>query len=84
MREADGWHLGHAEQLCCLDAAVAGDDDVVLVDEDGVVEAERRDAVGDLADLPARMRARVARVGLQIGEGTDDDLEAGSGRRTRD
>ena len=27
VREADGRHLGHAEQLCCLDTAVAGDDD---------------------------------------------------------
>ena len=75
VREANGRHLAHAEQLRCLDAAVAGDDEAILVDEDGIVEAERRDAVGDLADLPARMRARVARVGLQLREGTNDDLE---------
>ena len=28
VREANGRHLGHAEQLCCLDAAVTGDDHV--------------------------------------------------------
>ena len=75
VREADGWHLDHAEQLCCLNAAVPGDDHVIVVNEDGVVEAERRDAVGDLAHLPARVGARVARIRLQMGEGPDDELE---------
>ena len=57
----------------------------VFVDEDGIVEAERRDAVGDLADLPARMRARIARVGLQLEERTtDDNLRSSSGPRPRE
>ena len=75
VREANGRHLAHAEQLGCLDTAVPGDDETIFVDEDGVVEAERLDAVGDLVDLPARMRARVARVGLQLREGMNDDLQ---------
>ncbi len=49
--------------------------EVAVVDEDRIVEAERLDAVGDLADLPARVRARVARVEFQLRDGTDDDLE---------
>ena len=46
-----------------------------FVDEDRIVEAERRDAVGNLADLPARMRAGVARVGLEGRDRPDDDLQ---------
>jgi len=40
------------------------------------VVAERDIAAGDLTDLPARVGARVARVGLQFGEEPDSDLEA--------
>ena len=34
-----------------LDAAMPGNDDVVLVYQDGIVEAERADARCDLSDL---------------------------------
>ena len=38
MREANRRHLGHAEQLGGLDAAVAGDDDAVVINEDGLLK----------------------------------------------
>ena len=41
MREAKRQHLGLAEQLCCLYAAVPGDYETLRVDKDGIVEAER-------------------------------------------
>src|SRR3546814_2239233 len=44
-----------------LDPAVAGDDAVLVVDQDRVGEAEAGDAVGDLADLLLRMGPRVGR-----------------------
>jgi hypothetical protein len=37
--------------LCCLVAALARDERPVLGDQQWVGEAERHDAVGDLADL---------------------------------
>ena len=75
VREAYRRHLGQAEQLRCFDAAVAGDDETILVNEDGIVEAECGDTVGDLTDLPVRVGPRIARVGPQLGQRTDDNLE---------
>ena len=66
-------------QLRRFDAAVAGDDEAALVDEDRIVEAERLNALGDLADLPTRMCARVARVRLEGRDGPDDELEVVEG-----
>jgi hypothetical protein len=45
---------------------VAGNDFVVIADQNRVVEAEPLDAVGDLADLLAGMGARVTAVGVRI------------------
>jgi hypothetical protein len=42
---------GPASTRPCLDAAMPGNDDVVLVYQDGIVEAERADARCDLSDL---------------------------------
>ena len=75
VRQADRRHVGQPKQLRRFDATVAGEDDEVFVDEDRIVEAERRDAVGDLPDLPARMRARIAWVRLEGRERTDDNFE---------
>jgi hypothetical protein len=54
---------------------MASDDAVVFVDKDRIVEAERRDAVGNLPDLPARVRSGVARVGLEGRDRPDDNFE---------
>jgi hypothetical protein len=74
MLEPKGRHRGKTEQLRGLDPAVAGDDAVILVDEDGVVEAEGLDAGGDLL---RRMRSCVAAVGLEIAWRTMLDRESG-------
>lgn len=63
------------------DAAVAGDDAAVLVDEHGVVEPERCDARRDLGDLPVAMRAGVAVVGLEAAHGQRRDGELVHARR---
>jgi hypothetical protein len=42
---------------------VTGDDDAVLIDEDGIVEAERPDAGGNLGDLLGAMGAGVSAIG---------------------
>ena len=76
VREAHRRHLGHAEQLCGLDAPVAARITPSSSTRIGIVEAERLDAVGDLADLPAQCVRALRGLDLRSGEGTDDDLEA--------
>ena len=53
------------EALGSLDAAVAGNNDVVGVDQDRIVEAEVADRGRDLADLLVGVDARVAGIGFQ-------------------
>ena len=55
-----------AELLGSLDAAVTGDDATGLVDQHGVVEAERPDARRYLGDLLRAMRPRIATVGFEL------------------
>ena len=57
--------LSHSQKLCGRKPAMAGEHHVVLVDEDGIGEAETLDTVGNLPDLLAAMDPRVARIGLQ-------------------
>ncbi len=54
------------EQLCRCVAAVAGDHDAIVIDQDRHDKAECRDAVGNFTDLLARMGARVAPVGREL------------------
>ena len=41
----------HIEQLCCLDPSMSGNDLVIVIDQNGVIEAEPLDAARDLPDL---------------------------------
>jgi hypothetical protein len=66
--KANGGYALELEKLGRLDSPMASDDLVIPVDEDGIVEAEGADTRGDLADLLVRMRARVARIGLERGD----------------
>jgi hypothetical protein len=50
-RQHDDRHFREAEKLCCLVAALAGDERPVFIHQQWVGEAERGDAVCDLADL---------------------------------
>jgi hypothetical protein len=50
-----------SEALCRLDAAVPGDDPILLVDQYRVGESELPDTPGDLADLLLGVGTRVAR-----------------------
>ena len=51
MFEPNDWHGLKTKKLGSLDATVAGDDDVVLVDQDRIVKAEGTDAGRNLCDL---------------------------------
>ena len=62
--EADRRHLGPAEQATGFEAAVAGDELAVAVDQDRHVEAEGLDAAGDLLNLALGVSTRVARIGV--------------------
>jgi hypothetical protein len=53
------------QQLCCLNAPVSGNDLVIVVDQNGIVEAETLDTPSNLLDLPRRVRPGVARVRSQ-------------------
>ena len=68
-------HFSPAKLSCRGNAAVAGDDQVVFIDQHRVHEAEALDRGGDLLDLPPGMGPGVARMGLQ--SGNRDHLRAG-------
>jgi len=60
-RQAKRRHVFEAEKLGGLQPAMAGDDFVIVVDEDRIGEAEPGDAVGNLPDLLFGMCAGIAR-----------------------
>src|SRR5271165_804329 len=66
MIERNRGNLGPAEPLGGQQPAMPGNHFAVSFDEDRNVEAERLDALGDLADLFGAVLASVARVGLQL------------------
>jgi hypothetical protein len=59
---------------------VAGDDAVILVDQNRVVKAEGLDAGGDLGDLLRRMRPRVSAVRPQLCRRLENELEVCQGQ----
>jgi hypothetical protein len=59
----------HAQQLCGFHPAVAGDDLVIIADQDRIGEAEALNAVGDLPDLILGMEAGVFRERPQTCDG---------------
>jgi hypothetical protein len=65
-RQHDDRHFRQAEQLCRLVAALAGDECPVFSDQQWVGEAERDDAVGDLADLLAGMGPGITPIKLDL------------------
>ena len=48
-----------------LNAPMSGNDLVIVIDQNGVVEAEPLDAARDLLDLLRRVGTRIARIGSQ-------------------
>jgi hypothetical protein len=64
-RQAKRRHTFQAQKPSGFQAAMPGDDFVVIVDEDRIGEAEPGDAVGDLPDLLFGMRAGIAGKRLQ-------------------
>jgi hypothetical protein len=69
-------NLGDPEKLRGLDSGVAGNYRVPRIDQDGDVEAEPPDALGDLPDLLLRMGAGVARIRTEVVQRSVLDLEA--------
>ncbi len=57
--------MGHTEELCRFDPAMAGDDAVVIAHENGICETETRNAVRELADLALGMRTGVPGICLE-------------------
>src|SRR5437868_7207509 len=72
--DTDGRHFFEAHGARRGDAPVAGQDLPVLVDDDGIGEAEAADAGDDLLDLRLRVAARSIRPGLEIGKVRIADL----------
>src|SRR5437870_5201821 len=62
-----------AEELGGLDPAMTGDDLMIVADQNRVGKPKPLDAVGDLADLLARMGTRIASIGSQIRNGYSFD-----------
>ena len=60
--EPDRWHLGPPKITAGQQTAVSGHDGEIGIDQDRHIEPERRDALGNLADLPATVAARVVGV----------------------
>jgi IstB-like ATP binding protein len=58
--DRDGWDQIQLEKLCRREAAMAGENRSVLVDQDQVPKPDRLNELGDLPDLRLRMRARIA------------------------
>jgi hypothetical protein len=65
MLDPDGRHHLETQRACRLDAAMAGDDHVRLVDEDRIGKAELANRGRDLMDLFPRVNPRIARIRLQ-------------------
>src|ERR1700722_13447774 len=65
MEQANGRNRLHIEQLGSLDTPMSGNDLIIVVDQYGVVEAEARNAAGNLPDLLGRVGAGIARIGSQ-------------------
>ena len=63
--ELDRRHLRHPDRLCREQTAVSRDEDAFRIDQDGVREAELPDRGHDLLELAFRVRACIARVGLE-------------------
>jgi hypothetical protein len=76
MVQADDGHGLEPELLGRLQAGVARDDAISLVDQDRIDEAELLDAVGDLLDLLLGMGTGIARIRLEIRDGDMLDLKA--------
>ncbi len=65
MGQTNGRNRLHIQQLCRLDPPVSGDDLVIIVDQDGVIEAETFDAARNLLDLLGRMGTGIAWIRSQ-------------------
>jgi len=64
--EPDRRHVGNAEELRRADPAMAGDDAVRLINEDGIREPAALDRAGDLLQLLLGVRAGVALIGFEL------------------
>ena len=76
MFEPNTRHGCHFQQLCGGHPAMAGKNGAIPVDQHRIGEAERKDTVGDLAQLLLRMGAGIARPGGQCRGGDLLDLWA--------
>ena len=72
--EHDHRHLGDAERLCRLEAAMPSDQHVVLVHQQRVGEPEGEHAGLDLLDLLGRVQSGIAGVRAQFPHRTQHDL----------
>jgi hypothetical protein len=63
--QADHRHLGHAERFDGLNARMASDDPVLVIDENRVDEADLANAGSELLNLLARVRAGISGGGFE-------------------
>ena len=77
VRQAQGRHLLHVQQLGRGDTTMAGDNLTVFIDQHRIGEPELPDAVGNLSDLLLGVGARVALIGLEPAHRDHVDPAAG-------
>jgi hypothetical protein len=65
VKQLSGWHLGQANELGRVDAAMASDDRVVSVHQDRARKTKSSDAIGDLTNLVFGMSTSIPWVWLQ-------------------
>jgi hypothetical protein len=75
-RERDRRNRPPAEQPCCLDAAMAGNDPTLIIDKNRIHPAELLQALRNLPDLLLRMRAGVVFPGRERCQRPLDDRKA--------
>src|SRR5271155_5817646 len=68
MLEADDGDCCRSEQLCGLVASVAGNNLLMLVDENRRIETECFDAPRDCPHLPPAVLSGIARIRLQVAD----------------
>jgi hypothetical protein len=65
MGQPDSRHSLQIQQLCRLNAAMSGNDLIIVIDQHGVVEAKTLYTSRDLLDLLGRVGTGIAKIGPQ-------------------
>lgn len=70
----DTWNVGHLQFFGRHNAAMTGDDSVMLIDQDGICKSELSDGAGKLGNLGVGVQAGVSGVWDEVGDISPDKL----------